>query len=154
MSTHQFESENDGQPIFAEELTGWEFIDNRDCSTADWLRSHLPSSTSASICVAYLSPSGFGAIQDGLEHFLHKGSILSIITSEEISKTDAQFLLGLAERYPQSQARVYPTELTFMHSKVYLLEEDNKAHVLGASNLTLGGLETNIESNLGACPSN
>jgi superfamily II DNA or RNA helicase len=42
-----------------------------------------------------------------------------------------------------------------MHSKVYLLEEVDKTHVLvGSSNLTLGGLQTNIESNLaGSFPS-
>ena len=99
--------------------------------------------------MAYLSPSGFKALEHELERFLNSGASLSIISSEEITRTDAQFLLRLAEKYPQVQARVYPTELTFMHSKVYLLEEDTKAHVLvGSSNLTLGGLETNIESNL------
>lgn len=149
MNSPQLEPGKDEQPVLAEELTGWEFIDNRVHSTADWLRSHLPSSTSASICVAYLSPSGFDAIETELEHFLDRGSILSIVTSEEISKTDAQFLLRLVKRYPQIRAKVYPTQRTFMHSKVYLLEEDDKAHVLvGSSNLTLGGLETNIESNL------
>ena len=49
----------------------------------------------------------------------------------------------------------YPHELTFMHSKMYLLKEDNKAHVLaGSSNLTFGGLRTNLESNqAGSFPS-
>ena len=149
MSGNQLVPENDEQAIFVEGLTNWEFIDNRRYSVADWIRSHLPSSTSASICVAYLSPSGFKTIEDELEHFLNKGASLSIISSEEISKTDAEFLLRLTDRYPQIQAKVYPTELTFMHSKVYLLEGDDKAHVLaGSSNLTLGGLKTNIESNL------
>jgi len=38
-----------------------------------------------------------------------------------------------------------------MHSKVYLLENAGQTHVLvGSSNLTLGGLQTNIESNLAA----
>jgi len=149
VSGNQLVPENDEQAIFVEGLTDWEFIDNRRCSVADWIRSHLPSSTSASICVAYLSPSGFKTLEDELEHFLNKGASLSIISSEEISKTDAEFLLRLADRYPQIQAKIYPTELTFMHSKVYLLEEDDKAHVLaGSSNLTLGGLKTNIESNL------
>lgn len=151
MSSYQLESENDEEPILAEELTGWEFVDNRRCSVADWLRSHLTSSTSACICVAYLSPSGFKSIKDELEHFLNRGASLSIISSEEISKVDAKFLLQLANRYSQIQARIYPTELTFMHSKVYLLNEDNKDHVLvGSSNLTRAGLETNIESNLAA----
>ena len=149
MSGNQLASEDDEQTILVEGLTDWKFIDNRGCSVADWIRSHLPSSTSASICVAYLSPSGFRAIEDELEHFLNKGASFSIISSEEISKTDAEFLLRLADRYPSIQAKVYPTELTFMHSKVYLLEEADKAHVLaGSSNLTLGGLKTNIESNL------
>jgi len=149
VSGRQLAPENDEQTVFVEGLTDWEFIDNRRCSVADWIRSHLPSSTSASICVAYLSPSGFRTIEHELEHFLNKGASLSIISSEEISKTDAEFLLRLADRYPQIQAKIYPTELTFMHSKVYLLEENDKAHVLaGSSNLTLGGLKTNIESNL------
>lgn len=149
MSGRQLAPENDEQAIFVEGLTDWKFIDNRKCSVADWIRSHLPSSTSASICVAYLNPSGFKTIEDELEHFLNKGASFSIISSEKISKTDAEFLLRLADRYPQIQANIYPTKLTFMHSKVYLLEEDDKAHVLaGSSNLTLGGLETNIESNL------
>ena len=155
MSGCQLAPENDEQPILPEELTGWEFVDNRKCSVADWLRSHLPSSTFAYICVAYFSPSGFASIENELEHFLNKGASLSIVSSEEVSKAEAEFLLQLAERHPQIQGRVYPTELTFMHSKVYLLEEDDKAHVLiGSSNLTLGGLETNIESNLaGSFPS-
>ncbi len=85
MTEHQLAPENDEQTIFVEGLTDWEFIDNRRCSVADWIRSHLPSSTSASICVAYLSPSGFRIIEDELEHFLNKGASLSIISSEEIS---------------------------------------------------------------------
>ena len=73
MSRRQLAPESDEQTIFVEGLTGWKFIDNRKCSVADWIRSHLPSSTSASICVAYLSPSGFRTIEDELEHFLSKG---------------------------------------------------------------------------------
>jgi len=149
VSSYQSEPENDEQHILVEELTGWKLIDNREYSAAEWLRRHLPSCTSASMCVAYLSPSGFKLIEDELQRFLSKGAPLSIISSEEISKADAEFLLRLVDRYPQIQAKVYPTEFTFMHSKVYLLNEDNKSHVLvGSSNLTLGGLKTNIESNL------
>ena len=121
MSRRQLAPENDEQTIFVEGLTDWEFIDNRRCSVADWIRSHLPSSISASICVAYLSSSGFKTLEDELEHFLNKGASLSIISSEEISKTDAEFLLRLADRYPQIQAKIYPAELTFMHSKVDMI---------------------------------
>ena len=49
MTEHQLAPENDEQTIFVEGLTDWEFIDNRRCSVADWIRSHLPSSTSAEI---------------------------------------------------------------------------------------------------------
>jgi|GEM_PF-318868 len=149
MNTHLSDPENAEQLFAVEELTGWKLIDNREYSAAEWLRRYLPSCTSASICVAYLNPSGFKLIEDELEHFLNTGASLSIISSEEISKGDAEFLLRLTDRYPQIQAKVYPAEFAFMHSKVYLLNEDNKVHVLvGSSNLTLGGLKTNIESNL------
>jgi SNF2 family DNA or RNA helicase/HKD family nuclease len=149
METLRPGSEGNEQDIPPEYPTGWECIDNRGDSAANWLRGRLPSCSSASICVAYLSPSGFKAIERELERFLDGGASLSIVSSEEITRTDAEFLLRLAKRYPQIQAKVYPNELTFMHSKVYLLREKDRVHVLvGSSNLTRGGLETNIESNL------
>ncbi|MBL7208765.1 MAG: hypothetical protein ISS52_01580 [Dehalococcoidia bacterium] len=156
MDAYESHPHDDEQIFPVEGLTGWELIDNRAHSVADWLRTDLPSSTSASICVAYFSPSGFKPIEHELEHFLSKGGSLSLISSEQITRTDADFLLQLAERYSQIQAKVYPAELTFMHRKVYLLEEADRSHVLvGSSNLTLGGLETNIESNLaGSFPPN
>lgn len=62
MSGHELSPQNDEQTIFVEDLAGWEFIDNRGRSVADWLQSYLPSSMSASICVAYFSPSGLEII--------------------------------------------------------------------------------------------
>jgi len=76
----QSEQENCGQPTLTQELAGWELIDNRGRPVAHWLRSHLPSSTSVKICVAYLSPSGFGTIKDELEHFLHGGGVLLVLS--------------------------------------------------------------------------
>jgi HKD family nuclease len=156
VNTQQSNPENNEQILSAEEFTGRKFVDNRGHCVADWLRNHLPFCTSAKICVAYVNPSGFEAIKGELEQFLEKGRYLWILNSEEISEADGQFLLRLTDKYRHVQTRVYPSQLTFMHSKVYLLEEDHQAHLLiGSSNLTLGGLKTNIESNLiGAFPSN
>lgn len=155
MNTQQSSSENDEQIFLAEEFASWEFVDNRGHCVADWLRNHLPFCASAKICVAYVNPSGFEAIEGELEQFLDKGGCLWILSSEEIGKADGQFLLRLTDKYQQVRTRVYPSQFTFMHSKVYLLEGDRQAHVLiGSSNLTLGGLKTNIESNLvGTFPS-
>lgn len=156
METQQSGAENNEQIFSSEEFASWEFVDNRGQYVADWLRNHLPFCTSAKICVAYVNSSGFEAIKCELEKFLGKRGCLWILNSEEISEVDGQFLLQLIDKYPHVQTRVYPSQLTFMHSKVYLLEEDHQAHVLiGSSNLTLGGLKTNIESNLaGTFPSN
>ena len=149
MNDHQLEPKENEPGRNEDVLSGWEFIDNHGRSVADWLRSCLSRAVSAEICVAYFTPTGLEVIKDEIEDFLGKGGFLSIITSEEISKADARSLLKLAERYPSVQARVYPAEVTFMHSKVYLLEDGKRTRVLvGSSNLAIGGLRTNIESNL------
>lgn len=96
METQQSGPENNEQIFSAEELIGWQCIDNRTYSAANWLRSHSPSCSSASICVAYLSPSGFEAIEHELECFLNTGASLSIVSSEEITRVNAEFLLRLA----------------------------------------------------------
>lgn len=149
METFQSDAESDEQVFSPEEFGNWEFIDNRACSAANWLRTHLPSCAAVSICVAYVSPSGFETIRHELDDVLNNESVLSIVISEETTRADGEFLLRLIRKHPRIQARVYPTELAFMHSKVYLLKERDRVHVLvGSSNLTRGGLETNIESNL------
>jgi len=141
------ESNRQGSP--EEEFADWEVINNRGRSAADWLRRHLSSCDGLSICVAYISPSGFESVGHELDDILNNGAPLSIVISEETTRSDGEFLLRLAQKHPGIHARVYPTEVAFMHSKVYLLREKDRVHVLvGSSNLTRGGLETNIESNL------
>ena len=155
MSTSQLGPEGDEQLAAEEPIEGWEFIDNRQLKVAEWLQRYLVSASSARICVAYFSPSGLETIKCEFEDFLARGGSLWIITSEEISKADGEALLKFVEKSRRVEARVYPADLTFMHSKMYLLEGHAETHILvGSSNLTFGGLHTNIESNLaGSFPS-
>ena len=142
-------AENNEQICPSQEFASWESVDNRRHCVAEWLRKHLPFCTSARICVAYVNPSGFEAIKDELEQFLDNGGHLCILSSDEVSEADGRFLLELTDKYQRVETRIYPSQLTFMHSKIYLLEKEHQAHILiGSSNFTLGGLKTNIESNL------
>jgi superfamily II DNA or RNA helicase/HKD family nuclease len=129
---------------------GLSLVDNRQSSAGEWLRRHLVDAHRVDICVAYVTKDGLQCLARELSHCLECGARVRLVTSAELGPSDAEALLQVVRHYPNTfHARVHPSGASFLHSKVYLLDTGQLIHLMvGSSNLTLGGLEQNIESNI------
>lgn len=86
-----------------------------------------------------------------LDDLASRGGQVEIIAGVDFQLTD----LAALKRFerPPSEARVYlhpdPAARSVFHPKVYLAESgDRSAAIVGSSNLTAGGLGSNVEANL------
>lgn len=98
------------------------------------------------ISVAFLTERGFGLLRDILEPIAEKTVILAGIRN---GITSAQGLLACVECGCKTYAVDTGSRGIVFHPKIYLGKSDQEARlVLGSANLTVGGLNSNIEASL------
>ncbi|GHP21715.1 hypothetical protein VN1175_02270 [Helicobacter pylori] len=116
----------------------------------------LRNSLSTHIAVAFLKYSGVEVIQDALIDFLEKGAEFEIIVGLDFKITDSKsirFLLELNKTFKKLKFYCYgdkennKTDIVF-HPKIYMFDNGReKISIIGSTNLTRGGLESNFEVN-------
>ncbi|MCQ2967055.1 restriction endonuclease [Helicobacter pylori] len=116
----------------------------------------LRNSLNTHIAVAFLKYSGVEVIQDALIDSLEKGAEFEIIVGLDFKTTDSKsirFLLNLNKTYKKLKFYCYgdkennKTDIVF-HPKIYMFDNGReKTSIIGSTNLTRGGLESNFEVN-------
>ncbi len=116
----------------------------------------LRSSLNTHITVAFLKYSGVEVIQDALIDSLEKGAEFEIIVGLDFKTTDSKsirFLLDLNKTYKKLKFYCYgdkennKTDIVF-HPKIYMFDNGReKTSIIGSTNLTRWGLESNFEVN-------
>ena len=98
------------------------------------------------ISVAFLTQRGFGLLRDVLEPVADTTVILTGIRN---GITSAQGLLACVECGCKTYAVDTGSRGVVFHPKIYLAKNEQEARlVLGSANLTVGGLNSNIEASL------
>ena len=100
-------------------------------------------------CVAFAKASGVLRLAPALQRFMDRGGQVEIVVGIDEDITTRQ-ALELAVRF-STAAYVFNNPAATFHPKVYLFEIPDRQAVafVGSSNLTVGGLYTNYEANLG-----
>ena len=114
----------------------------------DILRQSLTTSDHAIICVSFLRFSGLSLLLNELNTFFEKQGKLQILTSTYLNITQPEALETLM-KISEVELRLQDG-FTGFHTKFYFFNtQDHSAYCwIGSSNLTKGGISTNIEWNL------
>lgn len=116
----------------------------------------LQHSQNTQIAVAFLKFSGIKVIDYALKHSLEKGGHFELIAGLDFKTTDPKsmhYFLQLKKNYPNVKFYCYGDRKqnktdTVFHPKIYLFENPKeKTSIIGSTNLTQGGLLTNLEVN-------
>jgi HKD family nuclease len=131
------------------------FVDNVNVKMADVLCELLPGSRRAEIAVAFVRYSGLRLIEAAMDECLGKGGDIEFVVGLDFHTTDAESLRALHVRAEAgSRLRLYcygePADgRGTYHPKLYLLEKGQTVTaIVGSSNLTEGGLRSNVEVNV------
>jgi len=124
-------------------------LENDATTVADALNDACRTATRARVAVAFAKGSGFVA-SSSLEGISSRGGRVELSAGVDFQLTD---LSALERLKPPSEARVYlhpdPSTRRVFHPKLYLAEsEEHATLIVGSSNLTSGGLTTNVEANI------
>ena len=119
----------------------------------EWVRTQLadPRWTSFSAALAWVRSSGLQQIRPELDHFAQRASV-QISVGVDLRGTSEEGLRELLEATLGTGAKLFvfhneSPNVTF-HPKVYVFTDGSGAEVMvGSSNMTAGGLETNYEAN-------
>jgi PLD-like domain len=126
------------------------YLDNRSKSVKTAALEALETADRADIAVAYSSPEGVRALEDGLTNLAERGGEARLLAGLDDFITD----LRAAERFaelPRAEVKVFlPTSVgdrARFHPKLYVFEgRDESSVIVGSANLTGAGLETNYEA--------
>jgi hypothetical protein len=127
--------------------------DGRGAQMGDYITRLLASETPRfevfRACVAFAKASGVLRLAPALQRFIGRGGQVEIVVGIDEDITTRQ-ALELIMRY-STAAYVFCNPAATFHPKVYLFEVPDRQAVVfvGSSNLTVGGLYTNYEANLG-----
>jgi len=131
------------------------FVDNVGVKMADVLCELLPRSRRAEIAVAFVRCSGLRLIEAAMDKCLSRGGDMEFVVGLDFHTTDAESLRALHVRAEAgSRLRLYcygePADGPgTYHPKLYLLEKGKRlTAIVGSSNLTEGGLSSNVEVNV------
>lgn len=122
----------------------------------DVLRAKLGDSTDVAISVSFLRYSGLALIIEDLKRFIERGGRVRIITSTYMGITQPEALKQLIQ-IKGLECRLHVTgasspldskSYTGFHTKLFIFKNGHKECWVGSSNLTKGGLASNIEANL------
>ncbi|GHR37529.1 restriction endonuclease [Helicobacter pylori] len=133
-----------------------QILSNLNYPISKVINEGLRNSLSTHIAVAFLKYSGVEVIQDALIDSLKKGAEFEIIVGLDFKTTDSKsirFLLDLNKTYKKLKFYCYgdkennKTDIVF-HPKIYMFDNGKeKTSIIGSTNLTRGGLESNFEVN-------
>ncbi len=133
-----------------------QILSNLNYPISKVINEGLRSSLSTHIAVAFLKYSGVEVIQDALIDSLEKGAEFEIIVGLDFKTTDSKsirFLLDLNKTYKKLKFYCYgdkennKTDIVF-HPKIYMFDNGReKISIIGSTNLTRWGLESNFEVN-------
>lgn len=120
------------------------------------LRQGIRTSNQFEISVSFLRFSGLALIIDDLKAFAERGGKARILTSTYLGITQPEALESI-QNIIGVDCRLHiagyvklstPTVFKGFHTKLYIFNNGQKECWVGSSNLTKGGLSTNIEANL------
>lgn len=132
-----------------------QFADNRRLPLINILSDILPRAQRARMAVAFVKYSGIRLLEPLLDACLEQGGQIEFIVGLDFHTTDSKSLQAMMERAANfsSQFKFYcysdPTDYTAAyHPKLYLFDKNESIiSIIGSSNLTQGGLVTNVEVN-------
>ncbi len=137
-------------------MSSVQILSNLNYPISKVINEGLRNSLSTHIAVAFLKYSGVEVIQDALIDSLKKGAEFEIIVGLDFKTTDSKsirFLLDLNKTYKKLKFYCYgdkennKTDIVF-HPKIYMFDNGReKTSIIGSTNLTRGGLESNFEVN-------
>jgi len=132
-------------------------VDNRKLKFADVLNEQIQNSNKIRFAVAFAKNSGYQLIKDSLDDFFSKSGLAIFLIGLDFSSTEPNVLRDLffyQERSKSFELLCYrgggTNEVSTYHPKMYLFNGRTKDHsaIVGSSNLTRGGLQTNVEANI------
>ena len=131
-----------------------QFIDNQQHEMATFLASAIEASEEIKIAVAFVSRAGLGLLEDSISNALSKGATAEFLIGMDMHATEPKALHQLYEMTIQlSSVKLYCSASlrrgAIYHPKMYLLKQGSASTiVIGSSNLTRGGLKSNVEVNV------
>lgn len=135
-------------------MPGLRLVDNREDeeTLADELKRALAAADALFCQSAYLRESGLELIWPELVALLARGGTVRVLTCGDFAQTEPEALQRLREASGDCEVRLVSSSgVRGFHPKSYLLYAWERATlIVGSSNLTSGGLDKNIELNVGA----
>ncbi|MBM3214156.1 hypothetical protein FJZ36_04495 [Candidatus Poribacteria bacterium] len=131
-----------------------ELLQARDGTLLDALRAALRWADSAYMAVAYGSVGAFALVRDDAQSFLRRNGRLRVLLDLDERLTDRQVVEEFATIPGDCTCKIHISpsgarSRGVFHPKLYLFRDDVRyCAILGSSNLTVGGLQHNIEANL------
>ncbi|MDE7227068.1 MAG: NgoFVII family restriction endonuclease [Treponemataceae bacterium] len=129
---------------------------NLDYPIGKIINQELQNSEKTQIAVAFLKSSGVDVIRDSLLRSLDNGGKFELIVGLDFKTTDPKamkYFLDLKRQYKgvdfycYGDKRENRNDVVF-HPKIYLFKNSNEnISIVGSTNLTRGGLESNFEVN-------
>lgn len=115
----------------------------------DVLRRELARADRVDIAVSFLRLSGLGLVLEELRAFRARGGGLRLLTSTYLGVTQADALRTLAESLAPHELKVYDRSAPGFHLKLFVFEHGELSSCwVGSSNMTKGGLASNLELNV------
>lgn len=137
-------------------MSSIQILSNLNYPIGNIINQELQNASKAQIAVAFLKHSGIKVIETALKNSLDKGGTFEIITGLDFKTTDPKamlFFINLKKSYSNVKFYCYgdkktnKTDIVF-HPKIYLFENGKETtSIIGSTNLTGGGLQTNFEVN-------
>ncbi len=115
----------------------------------DVLRSELATAERADIAVSFLRCSGLGLLLHAIGAFLARGGRVRVLTSTYLGVTQPDAVRALVGLVGEGQVRVFDAAHPGFHLKLFSFRRGGTASCwVGSSNLTKGGLSSNLELNV------
>jgi len=137
-------------------MSSIQILSNLNYPIGNIINQELQNSRNAQVAVAFLKHSGIRVIENSLKQSLDKGGYFEIIAGLDFKTTDPkamQFFITLKKEYKNVNFYCYGdklknrTDIVF-HPKIYLFDNGKETtSIVGSTNLTGGGLQTNFEVN-------
>src|SRR4030042_458735 len=134
-----------------------QILSNLNYPIGNIINHELQSADSTRIAVAFLKHSGLKVIEDSLLYCLNNNANVEIIAGLDFKNTDPQsihYLIKLQKKvkgikfYCYGDSMEHKTRVVF-HPKIYLFSKGHETTgIIGSTNLTRGGLLTNLEVNV------
>ena len=134
-----------------------QILSNLNYPIGNIINHELQNANSTRIAVAFLKHSGLKVIEDSLLYCLNNNANVEIIAGLDFKNTDPQsihYLIKLQKKvkgikfYCYGDSTEHKTRVVF-HPKIYLFSKGRETTgIIGSTNLTRGGLLTNLEVNV------